>query len=1232
MAVFAVPKNNVSTTVGPTGYVAGSGSLTLVPGGGSAFPALSAGQFARVTVIRAAFAQVPSAGSDTYTVFKVTGVAGDVLTIGGTLEGTLDRGYTAGDIVEMRITAGTIDDVQVALGTPFGASGSGHAPGIVPDPGSTAGQAAYLREDATFRNPLQDAALIGVPTAPTAIGGTNTTQVATCAFVLANVGGGAVSSVFTRTGAIVAQAGDYTVAQVTGAAPLANPSFTGVPTAPTATLGTNTTQVATTAFVLANAGAGAVSSVFTRTGAVTAATGDYTVAQVTGAAPLASPALTGGPTAPTPATADNSTKIATTAYVQAQGYLTGNAVASVFTRTGAVTAASGDYTVAQVTGAAPAASPTFTGTVTTAAVAIGDGSNIALGTTTGTRIGTAANQKLSFFNAIPTTQPSGSVLTALSNLGLVASPALAESDITNLVSDLAAKAPLASPTFTGTPAAPTPATADSSTKLATTAYVQAQGYLTSSAVSSVFTRTGVVVAQTGDYTVAQVTGAAPTASPTFSGTVTTAAVAIGDGSNVALGGTTGTKIGTATTQKLGFYNATPIAQPSGSVPTALSNLGLVASPTLAESDITNLTADLAAKAPLASPALTGVPTAPTAGGGTNTTQVATCAFVLANVGGGAVSSVFTRTGAIVAATGDYTVAQVTGAAPLASPALTGVPTAPTATGGTNTTQIATCAFVLANVGGGAVSSVFTRTGAVVAQTGDYAVAQVTGAAPLASPTFTGTVTLPAVTHTDATNETFGTTTGTKFGTATNQKIGFYNATPIVQPSGAALTALSNLGLIASPTLTESDITNLVADLAAKAPILSPTFTGTVTLPAVIHTDATNIAFGTTTGTKIGTATNQKIAFYNATPIVQPSGNISIALSNLGLIASPTIAEGDVTNLTADLLAKAPLASPTFTGTVTLPAVTIGDGSNVALGTTTGTKVGTATTQKLGFYNATPIVKPTGDALAALSNLGLVSSPTLANLFDFMSTSVNSPNSITTTANLVYGTINVCSGTSAYNIKLPTPAAGKFLGIRMAPYGSSAGQLNKLVTVIPNASETIDGATSRIMWAGEFALLYTDGTNWFKLFGRSIPMVCQIYQSTETTSVPNSSLTLVPLRAVQVDNTGQMGNTATGTISILRPSNYLAYAILTVGPLTSGTGTTSLYIVATSTNFAAPIFYLTPTINGGYGVSSTTINMYLAAGEVVDSRSMQINSGAVSLPTYGTSFAVNGLSVVEIPSW
>ena len=57
-----------------------------------------------------------------------------------------------------------------------------------------------------------------------------------------------------------------------------------------------------------------------------AAAKDLTVAQtmtLLGAAPLASPAFTGTPTAPTPSSGDNSTTLATTAFVKAQSYGTG---------------------------------------------------------------------------------------------------------------------------------------------------------------------------------------------------------------------------------------------------------------------------------------------------------------------------------------------------------------------------------------------------------------------------------------------------------------------------------------------------------------------------------------------------------------------------------------------------------------------------------------------------------------------------------------------------------------------------------------------------------------------------------------------------------------------------------------------------------------------------------------------------------------------------------------------
>jgi hypothetical protein len=76
---------------------------------------------------------------------------------------------------------------------------------------------------------------------------------------------------------------------VSVAALLANPVFTGVPTAPTAAVNNNTTQIATTAFV---------------------------VAEIT--SKTANTALTGVPTAPTAAINNSTTQLATTAFVNAE--------------------------------------------------------------------------------------------------------------------------------------------------------------------------------------------------------------------------------------------------------------------------------------------------------------------------------------------------------------------------------------------------------------------------------------------------------------------------------------------------------------------------------------------------------------------------------------------------------------------------------------------------------------------------------------------------------------------------------------------------------------------------------------------------------------------------------------------------------------------------------------------------------------------------------------------------
>lgn len=133
-------------------------------------------------------------------------------------------------------------------------------------------------------------------------------------------------------------------------------------------------------------------------------------------------------------------------------------------------------------------------------------------------------------------------------------------------------------------------------------------------------------------------------------------------------------------------------------------------PTIAESQVTNLTSDLAAKAPLASPALTGAPTAPTASAADNSTKLATTAYVDA-------------ADALKA--------------PLASPTLTGTPAAPTATAGTNTTQLATTAFVTTAQAAAVPESQVTN---LVTDLGLKA--------PLASPALTGSPTAPTQTAAD----------------------------------------------------------------------------------------------------------------------------------------------------------------------------------------------------------------------------------------------------------------------------------------------------------------------------------------------------------------------------------------------------------------------------------------------------------------------------------------------------
>lgn len=248
-------------------------------------------------------------------------------------------------------------------------------------------------------------------------------------------------------------------------------------------------------------------------------------------------------------------------------------------------------------------------------------------------------------------------------------------------------APINSPAFTGTPTTPMPPLNSSDASIPTTAWVMARIQSSVTGVVSWNGRTGVVTLTLADITAA---GGAPINSPALTGTPTTPMAPGNDNSNQIAS--------TAWVQS-------EIAAVSSGVTSFNGRSGIV---TLVAGDIT-----AAGGALLASPAFSGTPTAPTAAPGTSTTQLATTQFVMANVG---VTSFNSRTGSVSLQLNDITAA---GGAPLNNPGLTGVPTAPTAAPGTNTTQIASTAFVAAALGaGGIVNSFNGRTGTVTLSAGD----------------------------------------------------------------------------------------------------------------------------------------------------------------------------------------------------------------------------------------------------------------------------------------------------------------------------------------------------------------------------------------------------------------------------------------------------------------------------------------------------------------------------------
>jgi hypothetical protein len=250
--------------------------------------------------------------------------------------------------------------------------------------------------------------------------------------------------------------------------------------------------------------------------------------------------------------------------------------------------------------------------------------------------------------------------------------------------------------------------------------------------------------------------------------------------------------------------------------------------------------------------------------------------------------------------------------------------------------------------------------------------------------------------------------------------------------------------------------------------------------------------------------------------------------------------------------------------------------------------------------------------------------------DFLSTLFNAEVGVTGATGLTVGTMHVCSGTSGdYTVGLPAVASntGKFIGVRMS------AALTKLVTLDANASELIDGALTRIMWANEVAILYCDGSTWTKVGGKSIAMSSGLKMGADQLLSVSTWATVAFDGQKFLSAPAAMVSTPTHAIVILRPGNYSIKAACAFRA-NNASACNKFFVIGSSVtngNIVRSVLY---SAANTHTILMALCDIALVAGESV-SASVYYDAGSSSPALWGdTSLGAseNYLNVTEVLTW
>ncbi len=423
---------------------------------------------------------------------------------------------------------------------------------------------------------------------------------------------------------------------------------------------------------------------------------------------------------------------------------------------------------------------------------------------------------------------------------------------------------------------------------------------------------------------------------------------------------------------------------------------------------------------------------------------------------------------------------------------------------------------------------------------------------IASPIFTGIVTTGVIntgslSSTSITASTYASVPKTLSYTGTtinwDPAQGLNAAITLSQNSTLSFTAAPPVGTYGTIVLTQdgtgSRTINLPTIASVTNKVLGSTSTSTVTLSTAANSkDILNFYFdGTHCYWNIGQG-------YGTAASASNSGNTNLASAVTGILAVANGGTG-AANLTgyvkgagnsvltanasipvADVTGAAPLASPTFTGTVTTEIINTGavSATSVNTGTITATSINTP------IYASTPQALTDGSTINWNPALGLNASVTLGGnrTLSFTSTPIAG----------AYGTLVVSQdATGSRTITLPT-TANKVLG--------STSTTSIALSTAANAKDILN--------------FYYDGTNCYWNIGQGYGTAASSSSTNLTTSVTGT---------LPVANGGTGATTLTGIIK--------------------GTGTSSLTAAVAGTDYQAPL-NLTTNGTGVATLSGTTLNI------------------------------------------